>query len=490
MLMSKAVLRHLGHYRWWYFLLLSALVLALIPHRQVPPQGGQLDAIRHRDFIAVFTRNTPTTYYEGRHGPTGFEYELIRRFADYLDVSLSMDASRNIEGVLDAVRSGEGDLGAAALPLDPTLPGIHFSRPILELQPLVVYRRGLPPPREPSDLLGLDIGVIQGSGASLILHELQADMPELGWKEAADLEVADLLQRVESGSLDAAVLNTHQFKVNRLFFPGVENGFTLGEPLSMAWAVPAEQGLGLLEEINRFLDGLRVDGTLDELIHRYFGHDDYLEYVGARLFITHVHEILPDFADLFRQAARETGFDWKLLAALGYQESHWDPQATSPTGVRGLMMLTNPTAGELGVEDRLDPAQSIEGGARYLRQIMERLPGGITGADRLWMALAAYNVGLGHLYDAQKIAEMRGGNPHDWSDVRDALPLLQRREWYSKTRHGYARGGEPVIYVRNIRRYYEILNYVDRSQQQFFQLNQRQPDANEDNLFNTVPPVL
>lgn len=489
--MPQALFRHLYRYRRWYLLLLSALVLALFPNRQASYQSRHLDDIRHRDFIAVFTRNTPTTYYEGRHGPTGFEYELIRRFADHLGVSLSMDASRNVEGVLDAVRSGEGDLGAASLPLDPTLEGLHFSRPILELQPVVVYRRGLPALREPADLMGRNVGAIRGSGAGLILRELQAELPELSWKEAADLEVADLLQRVENGSLDAAVIYAHQFKLNRLFFPGVENGFELGKPLSMAWAMPTSQGLGLLEEANRFLDALQLDGTLDDLVSRYFGHDDYLEYVGARIFINHVHAKLPDYADLFREAARATEFDWKLLAALGYQESHWDPQATSPTGVRGLMMLTNPTAVEVGIADRLDPAQSIDGGARYLRQTMDRLPEGITGSDRLWMALAAYNIGLGHLYDAQQIAEQRGGDPHLWADVREALPLLQNREWYSQTRHGYARGGEPVIYVRNIRRYYEILNYVDRSQQQFFQLNQRSPDEDDDgHLFDTVPPVL
>ncbi|QJQ95097.1 MULTISPECIES: membrane-bound lytic murein transglycosylase MltF [Halomonadaceae] len=450
-----------------------------------------LEEIRTRDFLAVYTRNTPTTYYEGRHGPTGFEYDLMLRFAEHLGVSLSMDANHNIEGVLDAVRRGEGDLGAAALPLDPSLPGINFSRPILTLQPLLVYRRGLPPVRQPQDLLGLSIGVISGSGTSLILRELQREMPSLSWKEAAELEVADLLQRVENGNLDAAVIYAHQFKLNRLFYPEVENGFPLGEPLSMAWAFPARQGLGVLEEANRFLLELQRNGTLAELIDSYFGHDDYLEYVGARIFIHHIREKLPEYTELFRAAARETGFDWKLLAALGYQESHWDPQATSPTGVRGLMMLTLPTASELGVANRLDPKQSIDGGARYLRQMKERLQEEIQGPDRLWMALAAYNVGLGHLYDAQRIAEMRGGDPYVWADVREALPLLQNREWYSQTRHGYARGGEPVIYVRNIRRYYEILNYVDRSQQQFHQLNQRMPDADDDSeLFDTVPPVL
>ncbi|MDW5377133.1 membrane-bound lytic murein transglycosylase MltF [Halomonas sp. HP20-15] len=467
------------------------LVLFGWPASNPPPEDSLLEAIRARDFLQVDTRNTPTTYYQGRQGPTGFEFELVRRFADQLDVSLSLDSDGNINDVLDAVRSGKADLGAAALPLDPTLPGVHFSRAIMTLQPLVVYRRGLPPIDEPGDLLGRSIGVIKGSGAGLVLRELQqASLPELGWKESADLEVADLLSLVENGELDVAVIYAHQFKLNRVFFPGIENGFLLGDPLSLAWALPADRGLGLLQRVNRFLDEMQADGTLAALDERYFGHDDYLEYVGARTFIQQANARLDIYKDEFLAAARETGFDWKLLAALGYQESHWKPQATSPTGVRGLMMLTQSTAEQVGVGNRLDPAQSISGGARYLKSVKQRLQGEIEEPDRTWMALAAYNVGLGHLYDAQKIAEMRGGDPYAWADVREALPLLQKRDWYSRVRHGYARGGEPVIYVRNIRRYYEILNYIERSQQQFFQLNQREPGEDDGSLFNVVPPVL
>ena len=485
--MLKALARHPRG----LVILLIGLALFLVPAPPATPDHPLLEDIRARDFIQVFTRNTPTTYYQGRQGPTGFEFELVKRFADHLGVSLALDSDGNIEEVLTAVRTGEADLGAAALPLDPTLPGIRFSREILTLQPLVVYNRDLPPIREPEDLRDREIGVIRGSGASLVLRELQSQMPELGWMESGDLEVADLLQMVEDGELDAAVVYEHQFKLNRLFFPGVENGFLLGDPLSLAWALPAGQGLGLLREVNRFLGRLRADGTLDTLIGRYFGHDDYLEYVGARLFIRHVHRRLLEYEDTFKEAARKSGFDWKLLAALGYQESHWKPLATSPTGVRGLMMLTLPTAEEVGVENRLDPEQSIRGGARYLRSVKERLPEEIIEPDRTYMAMAAYNVGLGHLFDAQRIVEMRDGDPYSWPDVREALPLLQKREWYSKVRHGYARGGEPVIYVRNIRRYYEILNYVKRSQQQFFQLNQRASDeVDNSHLFDIVPPVL
>ncbi|WP_192035312.1 membrane-bound lytic murein transglycosylase MltF [Halomonas sp. YLGW01] len=490
--MLKAVARHLLHYHRWYLSLGVAVTLALLPHRQSQAPNRHLEEVRERDFLAVVSRNTPTSYYEGRRGPTGFEYELARRFADHLGVSLSMETKSDIAGVREAVASGAGDLGAAALTLAPGSPDLNFSTAILELQPQVVYRRGLPPVETIEDLVGLKIATIRDSGIGDVLRALQKTLPELGWREAAELEVADLLQRVEEGELDAAVIFSHQFKLNRLFFPGVEDGLTLGDPLSMVWAFPAAYGLGLQREANAFLSRLRRSGTLGRLVERYFGHEDYLEYVGARTFIRQLHEKLDDYDELFREAARETGFDWKLLAALGYQESHWEPRATSPTGVRGLMMLTNATAAEMDVANRLDPAQSIDGGARYLRKTMDRLQEEIQGDDRLWMALAAYNVGLGHLYDAQKIAEMRGGDPYAWPDVREALPLLQNRAWYSKVRHGYARGGEPVVYVRNIRRYYEILNYVDRSQQQFFQLSERDDDEERDDSpqYDQIPPIL
>ena len=468
--------------------MIATLLLVLIPRPSTFPDGEHLTHVLAKDFITVHTRNTPTTYYEGRQGPTGFEYELMHRFADSLGVSLNLNASHHPDGVLPAVRE-QGDLGAAALPLMADTPGIHYTRPIIEMQPLVVYRRGLYGINAPEDLVGLSIGTLSEAGTSDALKALQSDYPNLSWKESNELEVAELMAQVENGTLDAAIIFDHQFRLNRLFFPNVERGFYLGEPLSLVWALPSGRGLGLLGAANQFLQELHENGTLDRLISRYFGHDDYLEYVGTRTFLDHLDERLPRYTELFKQAARDTGFDWKLLAAVGYQESHWDPNAVSPTGVRGLMMLTNPTASEMGVSDRTDAAQSIDGGARYLRSIKDRLPDSITGEDRLYMAMAAYNVGLGHLYDARNIAERRGGDPNLWQDVRAALPLLQQREWHSQTRHGYARGGEPVIYVRNIRRYYEMIEYVERSRQQFFQLEQTPASEEPLLLFEIVPPL-
>lgn len=485
--MSSSLITHIGRYRRGYLTLCAALLLVLTPvSLPLSPDKGLVE-IFEREFLSVQSRNTPTTYYEGRQGPTGFEYDLMRRFADYLDVSLTLDANHHTGEVIDAVRQ-QGDVGAAALPLDPTLDGVMFSQPIMPLQPILVYRRGLPPPKTVDDLDGLQIGTLNGTGSHQIMLELQRDHPDLSWKSYNDIEVAALLAQVAGGSLDAAVIYEHEFRVNRLFFRDVEQGFTVGKPLSLAWAVAKDSGHGLLVQINLFLDEMKSSGELEQLQTEYLGGDNYLEYVGARTFIHHVNGRLPTYKELFQEAARNYGFDWKLLAAAGYQESHWLPDATSPTGVRGLMMLTLPTASDLGVSNRLDPAQSIDGGARYLRGIEERLPESITDMDRLYMALAAYNVGLGHLYDARKLTEERGGNPDLWADVSETLPLLQHREWFEKTRYGYARGGEPVIYVRNIRRYYEILTYVDRSQQQFHQLNDRQPGADDNILFEVIPP--
>jgi membrane-bound lytic murein transglycosylase F len=474
-----------------FFACVAVALLVMLPTFSLVPPGAQLSTIQQRGFLTVHTRSSPTIYYQGRRGPTGFEYELLRRFADHLGVSLNLEADHHLDSVLPAVRE-RGDLGAAGLVLTPDTPGISFTRPILEMQPLLVYRRGLNGINGPEDLAGLEIGTLRGAedaGTAASLRELQKTYPELGWKESGELEVADLLAQVENDSLDAAVIFAHQFRVNRLFFKNVERGFLLGKPSSMAWAVPARQSLGFLQQANRFLRGLQESGELARLEERYFGHDDYLEYVGTRTFLTQLDSRLPRYTPLFQDAARQTGFDWQLLAAVGYQESHWDPEAVSPTGVRGLMMLTLPTAKEVGVTNRRNPAQSINGGSRYLRNLEERLPESITGSDRLFMALASYNVGLGHLYDARDIVRMRDGDPDSWRDVRRALPLLQQSEWHEKTRYGYARGGEPVIYVRNIRRYYEMLKYVERSRQQFFQLDTNEPPGDSLLPFDLVPPL-
>ena len=160
---------------------------------------------------------------------------------------------------------------------------------------------------------------------------------------------------------------------------------------------------------------------------------------------------------------------------MAYQESHWNPDAVSPTGVRGIMMLTTRTAQMIGVEDRTDALESILGGGDYFLRVMSKVPQRIPEPDRTWLAVAAYNVGYGHVEDARIITEMQGGSPDSWRDVRERLPLLSDPAWHERVPRGYARGSEPVLYVDNVRRYYEILLWMTAEE-----IVQDEPEPQED----------
>jgi membrane-bound lytic murein transglycosylase F len=242
--------------------------------------------------------------------------------------------------------------------------------------------------------------------------------------------------------------------------PEIRIAFDLSLGDSLAWAFPKRPDRSLIERAERYLEFMRETGDLERIMDRYYGHTHHLNYVGTRRFMRDFHRKLPLYRKLFEQAAEQVGMDWRLLAAIGYQESHWDPLAVSPTGVRGIMMLTEDTAAFIDVDDRMDPAQSILGGAAYLAQLKDRMPASVDEPDRTWFALAAYNVGYGHLLDARKIAERNAASPDHWLSVKESLPLLTQRKWYSQTRRGYARGWEPVQYVENIRNYYDILVWM------------------------------
>ena len=442
-------------------------------------QPSRLEQLREEGTLRVITRNTPTTYYQGRHGDTGLEYELSKRFANSLDVELEMITSPTLDDLYRQLIDGKGPhIAAAGLTANPNrAEQVHFAQAYLQVTPQVVYRRGDRQPRGIEDLYERRITVLKGSALADQLRQLQIEHPQLVFEESDSLETVDLLRMVNDGEIDYTVVYSNELVVNQGFYPALHVGFDLGPAQPMAWALTGGEDQSLLLEVNRFFDRIRADGTLDQLLERFYGHADVLDYVGARAFARHMQQRLPRFEQLFRQSADQHGMDWRLLAAMGYQESLWDPDARSPTGVRGLMMLTLPTAKFVGVTNRVDPAQSIAGGARYLVWVRDQLSTDIPEPDRTWFALAAYNVGLGHLDDARILTRNNGRDPNRWIDVKDHLPLLSKKQWYSQTRYGYARGGEPVHYVQNIRRYYEILTWVTQPQAETPQVPQEQYHA-------------
>ncbi len=425
-----------------------------------------LERIKEDGVLRVITRNSPATYFQDRNGETGFEYELVKRFAEDLGVELQIETADNLDDLFSQLGQPNGPVLAAAglVSSEQRKHQARFSHPYLEVTPQVIYRNGKTRPTNAAGLVGKRILVLKGSSHAEQLAELKKQYPGLEYEESDQVEVVDLLRMVDEGQVDLTLVDSNELAMNQVYFPNVRVAFDLGDARDQRWAVAAGEDTSLLNEINAFLDKVEKNGTLQRLKDRYYGHVDVLGYVGAYTFAQHLQERLPRFEKHFRTYAKQEQVDWRLLAAIGYQESLWQPEVTSKTGVRGLMMLTQRTAQAMGVSNRLDPVQSIRGGAKYFMHVKEQLDDSIKEPDRTWFALAAYNVGGGHLDDARKLAEREGLNPNKWLDVKKMLPRLSQKKWYSKTKYGYARGGEPVHFVANIRRYYDILTWVTQPQ--------------------------
>lgn len=425
-----------------------------------------LERVKEDGVLRVVTRNSPATYFQDRNGETGFEYELVKRFADDLGVKLKIETADNLDDLFDQVGKPNGPVLAAAglVSSEKRKAQVRFSHSYLEVTPQIIYRNGQSRPTNAADLVGKKIMVLKGSTHAEQMAALKQKNPRIEYEESDAVEVVDLLRMVDEGQIDLTLVDSNEVAMNQVYFPNVRVAFDLGDASNQSWAVAAGEDNSLLNEINDFLDKVEKNGTLQRLKDRYYGHVDVLGYVGAYTFAQHLQQRLPKYEQHFKTYAKKEKVDWRLLAAIGYQESLWQPTVTSKTGVRGLMMLTQNTAQAMGVSNRLDARQSIMGGAKYLAYMKEQLDSSIQEPDRTWFALAAYNVGSGHLDDARKLAAKEGLNPDKWLDVKKILPRLSQKQWYSKTRYGYARGGEPVHFVANIRRYYDILTWVTQPQ--------------------------
>jgi membrane-bound lytic murein transglycosylase F len=423
-------------------------------------QRDALEQIRARGELVVVSRNSPTTYYLDKNGPTGFEYALAQRLAQELGVELRMETAFNLPEIFSKLQRHQADLAAAGLTLTEERTASHpHTAPYLTTTPLVVSVAGGFQPRSIADLAGLKIVVLAGSSHAEMLRSLQkSELPDLQWEEIDEADTMQLLELLNAGHADLAILDANEFTAQQSLYPRLQIAFDLGAEQAFVWYLaPAIDNTRLQAFIDKFIQQLQDDGTLTRLNEQYFGHTKAISPDRADEFARHVSETLPLYEPLIKQVAHEYQMEWQLLAALAYKESQWDPKATSPTGVRGMMMLTEPTARDLGVDNRLDAAQSLRGGARYLKDIVRRLPKHIKEPDRTWMALAAYNIGLAHLEDARVLTQRQGGDPNQWPDVMERLPMLQQTRYFKDTRYGYARGLEAVALVQNIRHYRNIL---------------------------------
>jgi peptidoglycan lytic transglycosylase F len=423
------------------------------------PQPDALEAIRARGELRVVTLNLPTCYYLGAQDPEGLEFDLASAYAERLGVKLNMYPLANERALQAELASGRADIAAASLTNTPEWSRAgDAAQPYAHIPQLVVYAKNAVQPRDTLQLESAKVAVRAGSPQERILQRLRSTVaPQLQWEETAPSS-ADPVEDVDSGDALYAITDAREFSFAHHLYPNLLVGFALPEERPVQWIV-RHGAAALLASVNEFFRDLSASGRLAGLMEDNSGDTRRFEYEESREFQTHVGDRLPRYRSWFEQAARQSGLDWRLLAAIGYQESKWDPQAQSFDGARGVMMLTADTARSLGIRDRSNPEQSIFAGARYLAQVREKVPERIAEPDRTWLTVAAYNVGFGHVEDARIIAQERGKDPDSWVDVRAQLPLLAQERWYTRARRGYARGWEPVQFVDRIQRYLTLLEW-------------------------------
>nr|WP_222939647.1 membrane-bound lytic murein transglycosylase MltF [Photobacterium sp. BZF1] len=461
-----SILRPNSSIKHFIALLLSVLVLNGCLWQEEPQ--SDLERIREEGVLRVGTLNNQLSYYIGNEGPTGLDYELARRFADKLGVKLEMKAMFTLSGLFPGLERGDVDILAAGLTMtDERLAQFRAAPAYYYASQKVVYKKGQWRPRSIEDLAENKgtLAVVSGSSHEKTLQALKLDHPTLEWQALEEIDSDELLRQVAEGELDYTLADSVDIALNQRILPDVTTALELTEDEPIAWFVNQSNDDSLYALLIEFFGEIQQSGELAKLEEKYLGHVDKFDYVDTRAFLRAVESKLPQWKGLFKQYANE--FDWRLIAALSYQESHWNPRAVSPTGVRGMMMLTLPTARSVGVKNRLDPEQSIRGGTEYLRKMINRIPDSIEEHEKVWFALASYNVGFGHLMDARRLTQSQGGNPDAWSDVKQRLPLLRQRKYYKQTRYGYARGDEAQHYVENIRRYYQsIIGYEQTHSQE------------------------
>jgi len=441
--------------------LLAIIACLLLGTCSQPP--SILEQVMRAGELRVVTLNNPSTYYLGAEGPQGPEYDLAAQFAADLGVALTIYSVPNAIALRREIALGRSHVAAAGLALEQRPPGHTSYGPVYQsVKEHLIYRSRAERPR--SLLAASRTGTIEvatDSPHAALLSRLRGSAPDLSWVENPDAEIDSLLYRLSEGEFDYTIADSNELAIGREFHPDIAKALDLSEGKSLAWLVNSRDN-SLLSRVNAFFSVLNADGRLKNILERY-----YAEKLAApspmqrtRDFIVDVRERLPLYIDWFKQAATEVGMDWRMLAAIGYQESKWIPEAVSPTGVRGLMMLTDDTARALGVTDRLDAQESILGGARYFLFMRNTIPRRIKEPDRTWFALASYNMGFGHIEDARIFAQEDGKNPDSWAVVREYLPLLTQEKWYSRAKRGYARGWEPVHFVDSIKLYMSMLDWV------------------------------
>lgn len=427
-----------------------------------PKPPTLLDRIKTTKHLNVVLLNSPSTYYIGPTGVQGFEYDLLRSYAKHLKVDLNITTAHTINEAIELSKNPNIYITSASLSKTPKREQeFNFGPSYFEVQEQVICNRSMLNthrfPRDVEDLEGLKISVGEGTSYSETLRGLQKDGFDINVTFTSEKSTEELLEMVSKHEIDCTVADSNIYAINLRYFTEISLAFVISGREQLAWVLPPN-ARELEIDMYTWLNSFSQSGKLSQLKDHYYSYVQYFDYYNTTMFYKRMKTRLSKYKKYFQSAGTRFGIPWMLLAAMSYQESHWNPKAKSFTGVKGMMMLTLKTAKILGVKNRLSAKQSIVGGTRHLKQMMKFIPESVEGEEnRLKYALAAYNVGMGHIQDAMRLAQKMGLNQNVWTDLKKVLPLLAQKKYYKSLKFGYARGSEPVKYVEAIYDYKDIL---------------------------------
>lgn len=410
--------------------------------------------------LVLLTIDSPISYTNHRSNhPNGFQYDVLKAFAQTYNLHVEVRSVQSQAQMLEELKAGRGDLGAAILSLNDEdkeqfLMGPYYGS--VEIQLICNYQVK---PKQIENLSNVNVFVSKGSAEERMIQRISEYNPDLHWQVNSNLTSEEILRHVNAGKIDCTITDAITMKYYRRILLNLRMRLNLGEHPLLTWVLPKHSYL-LGHLIEKWFNEMENSPEISRLVRQYYSHINEFDYSEFKTFLAHSHYILPQYRRLFTSVAEEVKIDWRLIAAVAYQESHWNPNARSMTGVRGMMMLTEDTADFLGIEDRTDTLSSIKGGAKYLKYLLDKIPHTVSEKERTWMALAAYNIGPAHMRDASRLARKLSKRPESWQDMKQVLPLLTQEKHYKDLRHGFARGHEPVSFVDRIRNYYEVLNEI------------------------------
>jgi membrane-bound lytic murein transglycosylase F len=414
------------------------------------------EKVQSRGELVVLTTQDPLTYTPSKsHEPYGIDHDLLEDFSASHNLKLRYRVYKNEHEVIAALQRGEGDIAAARLRPPPT-DETFLSGPAYEDTHLSLFCRHKLQISELKDLSGLKIAIRRQDNFQDFATRFASKAPHMEVKVLEKAHVAEMLRFVQDKDFDCAIAEEVSGRLAARYIPQVEHSMDLDESYSLNWLLASDnQDLKILM-LSWFQQASRNDEVM-RIMDRYQTYLTELDRHDLRSFRRNLFETLPQYRQVFSKAAKLYNLPWQLIASVAYQESHWNAEARSFTGVRGLMQLTTETALHLGVEDRRDPVQSIEGGSKYLRYLLDKTPASLDSRDRVALALAAYNIGYAHLRDAQKLAERMGRNPYSWRHLRIILPLLEEPRYADQLEYGMARGQETVAFVDRVKSFYNYM---------------------------------